>query len=50
MIVSVIFWFVSTLWWTNQTNNEWQTQVSANGENTWIGGSSEGWSAGEVTP
>ena len=45
MIVSVIFWFVGTLWWNNQSQNEGQTEVdnTIGGSLKWTDGNWGGW-------
>jgi hypothetical protein len=45
MIVSVIFWFVGTLWWGNQT----QAGTSSNSSNSGNLIGSGGWSDGAGT-
>jgi hypothetical protein len=34
MIVSVVFWFVGTLSWKNQTKSDWDQTVEASGDGT----------------
>ena len=49
MIVSVIFWFIGTLWWNNQTKTQGQSTVTAevSGSLRWTeGGAWNGWQTG----
>lgn len=50
MIVSIIFWFVGTLWWNNQTKAQGQSEVTAEvvGSLKWTEGSQ--WAGWEVNP